>query len=47
MKKSNIELKNHGIDLEREINVLQQSSNEKIESLEIELSEEKEKNELL
>ena len=47
MKKSNVRLRNLGVDLEREMNTLQESSNEKIESLEIELPEEKEKNVLL
>ena len=47
MKKSNVGLRNLGVDLEREMSTLQESSNEKIESLEIELSEEKENHELL
>ena len=40
-------MKKQGVDLEREINALEQSRDEKIESLELELSEVKDKNELL
>ena len=40
-------MKHQGIDLEREINVLEQSLDEKIECLELELAEVKGKNELL
>ena len=47
MKKSNVGLRNLGVDPERDMNTLQESSNEKIESLEIELSEEKENHVLL
>ena len=40
-------MKKQGVDLEREINALEQSCDEKIESLELELSEVKDKKELL
>ena len=40
-------MKNKGIDLEREINILEQSRDVKIESLELELSKVKDKNTLL